>query len=54
MDEREIKEIRALEGIYKTVEPEAILEGEKAIVIHAERLAQRETGAQKDDEGHNL
>lgn len=54
MDEKEINEIKALEGIYKTIEPEAILEGEKAIVIHAERLAQRENTPPKIEDGPNL
>lgn len=42
MEEKEIKEIEKLANIYKSVEPELILEGEKAIVIHAERLAQKQ------------
>ena len=50
MDEKEIKEIKALQGIYKSVEPEAILEGEKAIVIHAERLAQRNAEEKEENE----
>lgn len=50
MDEKEIEEIKGLEKIYKSVEPELILEGEKAIVIHAERLAQRESIEKTDHE----
>lgn len=54
IENKELKEISQLKAIYESVPQQEILEGEQAIVIHAERNVERQNNTTIDNDAPTL
>lgn len=54
IENKELKEISKLKEIYDSVPQQEILEGEQAIVIHAERNSERKNNITIDNDAPTL